>query len=166
MSKVRYHCSGKKGQVTILGCASATGQALPPFITFDAQQLNLLWTRGEIPGTQYGLSKSGWTDSELFNGWLKEHFMTHAVKGRPLLLLLDDHSSHFDSETIKFAKERNSFFAFPARSPTVGRKLFWPTEVSLVKCLSRILSIVTGKSYHRVQLQSSFLESLDEGCVI
>ena len=29
--KVRYCCSGKKGQITIFGCASATGQVLPPF---------------------------------------------------------------------------------------------------------------------------------------
>ena len=73
---------------------------------FDAQQLNSFWTVGEVPGTRYGLSKSGWTDSELFQGWLKEHFVTHAVRGRPVLLLVDGHTSHFDPSTIKFAKER------------------------------------------------------------
>ena len=109
--KVRYRTSGKKNQITVIGCANATGQALPPFVIFDAQQLNSLWTRGEIPGTRYGLSKSGWTDQELFHGWLKEHFLTHSVSGRPLLLLIDGHSSHYDPATIRFAKE-HSYFAF------------------------------------------------------
>ena len=28
--KVRYHTSGRKGQVTVVGCANASGQAIPP----------------------------------------------------------------------------------------------------------------------------------------
>ena len=60
--KVRYRCSGTKGQVTVLGCCSATGQALPPFVIFDAKELKYEWTRGEVPGTRYGLSDTGWTN--------------------------------------------------------------------------------------------------------
>ena len=30
--KVRYHCSGQKGQVTIAACANAAGQAIPPWL--------------------------------------------------------------------------------------------------------------------------------------
>ena len=48
--------------MTILGCASGTGQVLPPFVIFDTKQLNDLWIHGEVPGTRYGLSKNGWTD--------------------------------------------------------------------------------------------------------
>ena len=73
------------------------------FIVFDAQQLNALWTMREIAGTHYG----GWTDSEIFQGWLKEHSVTHAVREIPLLLHLDGHSSHFDVMTINFVKECN-----------------------------------------------------------
>ena len=103
--KVRYRCAGIKGQITVLGCCSGTGQALPPFIIFDAKQLNYEWTRGEVPGSRYGLSDTGWTNKGLFHGWLVEHFLLHAVPGRPLLLLVDGHSSHYDPETIKFAKD-------------------------------------------------------------
>ena len=93
--KIRYRCSGDKTQITVLGCCSATGQAMPPFVVFAAKQLNHMWTNGEVPGTRYGLSDSGWTDRGLFHGWLEEHFLTHAVSGRPLLLLVDGHSSHY-----------------------------------------------------------------------
>ena len=37
--KVRYRTSGTKGQITVIGCGSATGQVLPPFIIFAAKQL-------------------------------------------------------------------------------------------------------------------------------
>ena len=77
--KIRYRCSSQKGQITVLGCCSATGQMQPPFIVFDAVKLNPLWTRGEIPGTRYGLSQNGWSDQTLFKGWLQEHFIVHAV---------------------------------------------------------------------------------------
>ena len=64
--KVVYRTSGKKGQIMVLGYGSATGQALPPLLIFDAKRLNHLWTRGEIVGTRYGLSDTGWTDRKFF----------------------------------------------------------------------------------------------------
>ena len=48
---------------------------------------------GEVPGTMYGLSDSGWINSELFDQWFLHHFLPHAPSARPLLLLLDGHSS-------------------------------------------------------------------------
>ncbi len=55
-------------QITVIGCVSATGQAIPPFVIFDAKCLNMDWRKGEIPGTTYGLSDKGWVDTELFKG--------------------------------------------------------------------------------------------------
>ena len=37
--KVRYRQSSKKGQVTIVACANAVGQTIPPMIIFDAKKL-------------------------------------------------------------------------------------------------------------------------------
>jgi len=42
LKKVRYQTSGQKQQITVIGCGSATGQALPPFIIFAAKQINKL----------------------------------------------------------------------------------------------------------------------------
>ena len=44
-------------------------------------------------------------DQELFHIWLKEHFLSNAVAQRPLLLLLDGHSSHFEPQCIQFVKD-------------------------------------------------------------
>ena len=58
------------------------------------------WRNGEVVGTSYGLSSNGWVDSELFKGWLSEHFFSYAVSARPLLLLLDGHSLHYQPQLI------------------------------------------------------------------
>ena len=76
--KVRYRTLGKKEQITIIACANAAGQAIPPMIKFEGKYLNHEWTIGEVPGTIYGMSDKGWTDQELFMFWLK-HFLNHAV---------------------------------------------------------------------------------------
>ena len=105
--KVRYRTSGQKAQITVIGCGSATGHAIPPFIIFAAKQISPLWTVDEVNGSRYAVSDKGWVDQELFYFWLKEHFLPNAVSRRPLLLLLDGHSSHFEPNTIQFAKDND-----------------------------------------------------------
>lgn len=58
--------SGEKAQLTVLACVCAAGYAIPPMIIFDRKRLKPEFTVGEIPGTLYAMSKSGWIDSELF----------------------------------------------------------------------------------------------------
>ena len=65
--KVRQITSGNKTQITVLGCASAAGQALPPMVVFSGKRFNHDLSKGEVPGTLYGMSDSGWMDSELFS---------------------------------------------------------------------------------------------------
>ena len=38
--KVRYHTSSNKSQITMIGCVSASGQAIPPFVIFDTKSMN------------------------------------------------------------------------------------------------------------------------------
>ncbi len=103
--KLRYRISGNKKQITVVRCVNAAGPAIPPFVIFDAKNLNHDWTDGEVPGTTYGLSSNGWIDSELSCGWLTQHFLKHTVGARPLLLLLDGHSSHYNPKSIRYAKD-------------------------------------------------------------
>ena len=101
--KVQCYTSGQKAQITVIGCSSATGQTLPPFIIYAAKQLNYLWTQDEVSGTRYGVCDKGWVDQGLFYLWLKNNFLPNAVSRHPLLLL-DGHSSHFEPQSIHFAK--------------------------------------------------------------
>ena len=41
--KVRCCTSGNNSQITVISCVSAAGQAIPPFVIFDAKSLNTEW---------------------------------------------------------------------------------------------------------------------------
>lgn len=86
---------GNKVQITVVGCVSASGHCLPPMVIWDRKNLNPQLAEGKVPGTVYGLSAKGWMDGVLFDQWFSRHFLTYASPARPLLLLLDGHSSHF-----------------------------------------------------------------------
>ena len=75
--KVRCCISGNKNQITVIGCVSASGQAILPSVIFDSKSLNKQWTKGEVSGTtyRYVMSTKRWADSELFRGWLTDHFL-------------------------------------------------------------------------------------------
>ena len=103
--KVRSRTSGNKSQITVIACVSAVGHVIPPFVIFDSKGLNYQWTKGEVVGTRYGLSSTGWVDTDLFKSWLNDHLLKYAVGSRPLLLILDGHSTHYQPALIKYAKE-------------------------------------------------------------
>ncbi len=77
----------------------------PPMVIFQGKRLNPEWTKGEVPCTLYGLSDKGGTDIELFSYWMKKLFSPNIPPARPVLLLLDGHSSHYEPGTIRFAEE-------------------------------------------------------------
>lgn len=103
--KVHCRTSGNKSQVTVLACANAAGSILPPMVIFDGKRLNPEYTKGEVPNTLYGLSDKGWTDQELFKHWMTDLFLPNIPPARPVMLLLDGHSSHYEPHTIRLAAQ-------------------------------------------------------------
>ena len=53
----------------------------------------------------------------MFDLWFVHHFLPHASTVRPILLLLDGHSSHYNPSVInKAAKEKLIIFCLPPHS--------------------------------------------------
>ena len=116
--------SGDKAQITVVACVSASGSCMPPMVILDRKTLPPRFTNGDVPGTIYGLSSKGWIDQELFDGWFIKHFLKHAPASRPLLLLLDGHSSHFCPDTVRLAaKEKVILFALPPNTTHLSQPL-------------------------------------------
>lgn len=116
--------SGDKAQITIVACVSATGFCLPPMVIWDRQSLSPELTIGEVPGTIYGLSKKGWIDYELFDVWFNNHFLCYAPTSRPILLMLDGHSTHYCPDTIRLAaKHQVILFALPPNTTHLSQPL-------------------------------------------
>ena len=116
--------SGDKSQITIVGCVNATGFSLPPMVIWDRKHLAPELAVGEVPGTIYGLSAKGWIDHELFDVWFNNHFLRYAPSARPLLLLMDGHSSHYCPDTIKLAAEQQVIlFTLPPNTTHLSQPL-------------------------------------------
>ena len=95
--------SGNKRHISVLACCNAAGYVIPPLVIFARKGLNPQLTDGEVPGTMYGLSEKGWMDSDIFENWFTHHFLAHIPSTRPILLLLDGHSTHYNPAFIKKA---------------------------------------------------------------
>ena len=109
-----------KAQITVVGCCSADGRALPPMVIFDRKNLKPELTLGEFPGTTYGLSKNGLLDGELFALWFNNLFLPYAVPLRPFLLIMDGHSTHYQLSIIcKADEEQVILFCLPPHT-TLG----------------------------------------------
>lgn len=96
----------------------------PPIVIWDPKTLSPELCDGEVLGTVYGLSDWGWIDEELFNIWFSNHFLAYAPCTRPLLNLLDWHSSHCCPETVRLvAAEEVIVFALPPNTTHLTQPL-------------------------------------------
>lgn len=99
--------SWERGKNHTVCCAiSASGAFIPPMFIYPRQRMTTLLERGGPPGSIYRCNKSGWMTEELFLEWLK-HFKTavHASNEDPVLLVLDNHSSHTSLNSYQFCKQ-------------------------------------------------------------
>ena len=81
-------------------------------------------TVGQVPGSMYDLSESGWVNGELFDLWFRHHFLSHTSPLCPLPLLLDGHSSHCTPSVFnKAAEEGLIMFCLPAHSTHLTQPL-------------------------------------------
>ena len=86
--------------------------------------MNPSLTVDEVPSTMYGLSSKGWMDSEIFLNWFLHHFLLHAPSVRPLLLLLDGHSTHYNPSFIqRAAEEKVIVFCLPPNTTHLTQPL-------------------------------------------
>ena len=70
-------------------------------VEFTGKHFNAQLSNGEVPGTLYSMSPNA-------SNWFFKHFLTHAVSERPLLLLLDGHSSRYIlKKLVKAATEKD-----------------------------------------------------------
>ena len=116
--------AGNKSQMTIVACVSAAGQCVPPMVVFARKTMNPALAHGEVPGSVYGLSDNGWMTQYIFGKWFKRHFLRYAPAARPLLLLMDGHSSHYCPETIKLAMEEDVIlFTLPPNTTHITQPL-------------------------------------------
>lgn len=99
--------SGERGTlITAVCCASARGFYVPPALIYPRKREKQEFLYGAPEDTIMLLSDSGFINTELFIKWLK-HFYQYVKPSieNPVLLILDNHSSHISLEAISFCRE-------------------------------------------------------------
>ena len=71
---------------------------------------------------------------KLFKGWLVDHFLENCVSARSVLTLLDGHSSHHQTDLIKYAQDYQIIlFCLPPYTTHESQ----PLDVSVFKSLKQ-----------------------------
>lgn len=99
--------SGERGQlVTVVTTMSAAGHYVPPMFIFKRERMKEGLQKNGPTGAIYKCSKSGWITEELFTEWIRYFAAyTKSSKDDPVLLVLDNHSTHSNLSTYNFCRE-------------------------------------------------------------
>lgn len=107
--RVQAISSSERGTLTtvILGMG-ATGQFIPPMIVYPNKKAptNVMVPAGTI--YKYSTKKKGWSNTDIFSDYI-DHFIkyTKPSVNDPVLLILDNHSSHIAMEIVEKAKSNH-----------------------------------------------------------
>lgn len=99
--------SGERGtNVTLTTAVSASGVCIPPMFLFPRKNYKDYFIRGGPPDSIGTANSSGWMTEDSFLKFMK-HFIKHVkpTKQSPVLLLLDNHSSHLAISVLNLAKD-------------------------------------------------------------
>ncbi|CAK1598554.1 unnamed protein product [Parnassius mnemosyne] len=100
-----------KSCYTVVFCANAGGEVLPPFFIFKGKRLWSDWLFQAPSGSRMAVSESGWIDSSIFEEWLEKHFIPHVDKQNgKKVLLCDNLSAHISPKALRLCSEHNITF--------------------------------------------------------
>ncbi|XP_041921544.1 uncharacterized protein LOC121685206 [Alosa sapidissima] len=133
--------------VTVHCCVNAAGEAIPPFVIFAKCLPSTAYGLEGPTNALYGVSGTGYMDSELFLKWL-EHFVKYARQERPLLLFMDQHDTHVGTRVVDFCRANQIEVAC---LPSHATHVLQPLDVSVYgplkaafSDLARHLGLVRG----------------------
>ncbi|XP_018402028.1 PREDICTED: uncharacterized protein LOC108779157 [Cyphomyrmex costatus] len=131
--------SAERGiNVTVLVAVSATGISIPPMFVFPRKKYRDYFVRNGPPDCIGMGNASGWMTDVKFYGFMN-HFIKYVrpSKDSPLLLFVDNHSSHLSIKTLDLAKENGVvMLSFP---PHCSHKL-QPLDLAVYGSFKKYLS--------------------------
>ena len=122
---------------------------------------------GCVAGAFFGKSEKGWITTELFYGWLANHFVAHIPPSRPVVLLVDGHSTHIDIEISKFCQQNDIFlYCLPAHSSHITQPLdvgfYGPLKQSWRKAVTDYATENFGKSVTKQTFAGVFKQAWEK----
>lgn len=138
--------SAEKGRtITVICCVSGIGTFIPPMMIFPRVRMKPELIDKAPNGSIGVATKSGWVNEEAFLKWFNHflHFVQPKTRDRPVILIMDGHSSHTKNLTlIETAKAQNVVLI---SLPSHSTHRLQPLDVSFFKSL---------KYYYNQEIQS------------
>ena len=142
-----------KTMYTVLFCASAGGEYLPPMVVYKAKKINLNWVANGPDGAVYSVSESGYMHDYNFEQWFRTVFVKHVANyEKPIVLTYDGHGSHLTYQTVKAAKENSIIIV--CLPPHTSHAL-QPLDVACFKSVKEIWTNVLGQYYKETRSKMS-----------
>ena len=132
--------SGREN-ITVQMCVSATGKLLPPYIVYKGERLMSDCTYGGPLATRFAVSHNGWMTEETFIDWMRSLFIPSLPDERPILLILDGHSSHVSYEIRVLAIENQIHLL---KLPPHTTHALQPLDVGVLNHLKVIWQKIVG----------------------
>lgn len=100
-----------KTSTSVMFCGSATGEILPIYVVYKAQNVYDTWIKDGPPGARYNATPHGWFEGLTFLDWFRTIFVPHARKLSGTKVIIGDNlSTHFCEEVIKLAEAEKILF--------------------------------------------------------
>ncbi|KAK7095561.1 hypothetical protein V1264_006951 [Littorina saxatilis] len=159
--------SGERGvNTTIVLCASAAGNYVPPFVIFKRKRMPPSLAEGSPVGSGVTCNDSGWMDGNMFYTWL-QHFIKHVKPNveEKVLIVLDGHKSHTSNlDAINLAREHVVILlSLPPhtthKTQPMDRSVFKPLQAYYDQAIERWLRNNPGRLVTPFQICSLFNEA-------
>ncbi|XP_072400274.1 uncharacterized protein [Diabrotica undecimpunctata] len=118
---------------------SASESFTPPLFIYPKLRRNPALEKDGPPGSLFSCSKSGWMNEEVFLFWIQHFAKTNKpTRDDPILLVLDNHSSHCSIAIYNFCKENGIIML--SIPPHTSHRL-QPLDVSFFLSLKRAYDV-------------------------
>ncbi|XP_053387223.1 uncharacterized protein LOC128551009 [Mercenaria mercenaria] len=107
-NKTQAVTSGKSKTTTVIGCVNGIIQQAPPFFIFPGAHMIDGLMEGFTPGSKGTVSPTGWSNTEIFCRYMKDHLLKYLPSrdNDHVLVLFDGHKSHCSLGLKEWAKSQ------------------------------------------------------------
>ena len=108
---------GISGHVTFQVAISASGKAFAPLVIFSKNLPRRNYSEGLPDEWSFVSTDSCYINSAIFLSWFQDCFVKQIGRSRPVVVIMDNHTSHLSTELIHYAKSENiELLCLPAHS--------------------------------------------------
>ena len=136
---------GISGHVTFQVAISASGKAVAPLVIFSKNLPRSNYSEGIPDEWSFVCTDSGYINSAIFLSWFQDCFVKQMGRSRPVVVIMDNHTSHLSTELIDYAKSENiELLCLPVHST----HLLQPLDVGFYHMLkTNVSNMATSLGY-------------------